>query len=246
MSVGPICRGALFVVPLEGLGIIVSFVAERIAEFFVPVSVGNEAIPIVVPDLVSEMAEESSIGFVQSEAILFSNGVVGLFDIQGDQTVGVPGEDAWTFGWRAEEIEHDAVLFVFADFRFDRQAETEELCDESAFGVFDEPPISGVFFVVEAGNRVVQTAGNAEGLCFVGRDEPVAAGGGVEISAAPPEGRVFCLAGQLPGCGIGAGLERAQLAHFRHVAERCIAAETETVAEEDWPIALTTIGMPTA
>ncbi len=95
-------------------------------------------------------------------ASLFADRIVGFFDVERDQTVGMPRQDAWSVGRIAQEVKHDPVFGVFADLGSNGQAKTEQLCNQAAFGVFDLPPPLAIVGIVERRNRAVQATRAAE------------------------------------------------------------------------------------
>jgi hypothetical protein len=67
--------------PLKGLGVACSFVAEQTAKRFQPMTVGDQAVPVVMPCLVTKVPEQRAIRFVHLHANLLAMGVVGFLYI---------------------------------------------------------------------------------------------------------------------------------------------------------------------
>src|SRR5262249_54915588 len=54
---------------------------------------GNQMVPIIMSDLMTEMAEQRAIRFTHRAPLALAFGVVGFGDIDGDQSAGMPGDD---------------------------------------------------------------------------------------------------------------------------------------------------------
>ncbi len=67
-------------------------VAKHGAKRFEPAAALDEAIPVVVTDLVSEVAEHRAVGLAHLLTSAFAEGVGRLGDIDGDQAVVMTGE----------------------------------------------------------------------------------------------------------------------------------------------------------
>ena len=122
--------------PVEGFLI----VGVRIAEQFVePLQVSriraDEAIEVVVADLVAEVAEQRAVRLVHLDPQLLAVHVVTLGEIEGDQPVLVTGEHL--LGGAGEQVEGQPVLGVgvAAD---DRQLELVQFGDQPAFGLLGD------------------------------------------------------------------------------------------------------------
>ena len=89
----------------------------------------DQPVPVVVADLVAEMAEQRAVGLAHLGAPLFALGVVGLGDIERDQALVVAGQDAFATRPAAdrigEEVESKANLVRRVLLGRYRQAESE-------------------------------------------------------------------------------------------------------------------------
>src|SRR6478752_6823053 len=108
--IGPVRWRPVFVVPLESRGVVLSLVAEEFPKFLMPRRVGDEAVPIVVANLMAEMSEKCPVRLVQILPNLLALRVVALFDVERDEPVRMAGKNARSFFWRAQKVKHDTVL----------------------------------------------------------------------------------------------------------------------------------------
>jgi hypothetical protein len=90
-----------------------------------PVSAGDETVPIVVPYLVPQMPQESPIGFMEVLSVSLAYSVVRFLDIERDDAIGVSGHYRGSFlGW-AKKIEREAVLRILSHTRADWKSERD-------------------------------------------------------------------------------------------------------------------------
>ncbi|MCY1459559.1 hypothetical protein D9M71_770430 [compost metagenome] len=108
----PVERCALLIMPLEGFGIAGALIAKQSAKRLKPLAMGDQSIPVVVPDFVTKMPEQRAIGFVHLHPHLLAVRIVGFLDIEGDQAIGVPGSGRFAFEVHADEIEGKARVFI--------------------------------------------------------------------------------------------------------------------------------------
>src|SRR5262249_51578483 len=87
----PVERRALLVMRPERRAVIVPFVAEYAPELVEPARVADQQVPVVVPDLVTEMTEQRAIGLLHDVAHALAFGIVRLRQAEGDETAGVAG-----------------------------------------------------------------------------------------------------------------------------------------------------------
>ena len=78
----PIRRRAFGIVLLQRLGVILPLVAEHGAEAVQLPAVAHQNVPVIMPDLVAEMAEQRAIGLVHRGAAVLALGVVGFLQRQ--------------------------------------------------------------------------------------------------------------------------------------------------------------------
>ncbi len=121
----------LGVVAPNGLVVIVSLVAEYAAERGQPLRIGDQAIPVVVTNLVAKMSDDGSIAFAELLPQLFSKWVIGFGNVDGDEPIGVPSEDLAAVLGILHEREREAALPLAA--RFDRQSELPQRVEQVPF-----------------------------------------------------------------------------------------------------------------
>ena len=92
-TLGPVGGSALRVILLERGHIVPPLVAEDAAEFIEMRRVGDQPVPIIMPDLVAEMAEQRAIGLAHLIAAALALCVVGFGQIDRDDAVGMAGHD---------------------------------------------------------------------------------------------------------------------------------------------------------
>ena len=112
-------------------------------------------------DLVAEVSDQRAIGLAQILPDLLAPGVVGFLDVQGDQAAGMAGHHDRPAGRRAQKVEGHAVLWILVDLGFDREAQREELGDQSPLGLFDGPQVTAIVRVLHVRNGAVQATGDA-------------------------------------------------------------------------------------
>ena len=99
---------------LERGFVVLAIVAEHRAELLEPAAVANQNVPIVMADLVAEMAEQTAIGLGQFRPALLHLGAVGFGERDRHHAVVVSGHHpgAGRMGRIGEELEHQAVARV--------------------------------------------------------------------------------------------------------------------------------------
>ena len=91
----PVGRRAIGMVGLQRLLVIGALVAEQCAEGGKPLRVvADQAVPVIVAELMAEMAEQRAIVLAHLDAPSFALGRVRLGDIECDQAVVMAGQDA--------------------------------------------------------------------------------------------------------------------------------------------------------
>jgi hypothetical protein len=155
----PILRRPVGVVAPERLVIVRSLVSEELAETLGELFSTDEAIPVVVTDLVAEVTEQRAVRLTHHQADSFAHDVVGLGDIKRDQPLVVAGEN---FGDAAigldlvlEEGEGKTLLRIVSLIG-DGQLEVEEAIDEAAFRAFHELPEQMILLAAQVGNGLVE------------------------------------------------------------------------------------------
>ena len=116
MAVAPVGGRALVVVALQRVGVVGALVAEQLAERLVPARTRDEPVPVVVADLVPQVAEQRAVGLVQRVRGLLARDVVRFLDVDRDDAVRVPGHHRRAAGRRAQEIEREPALGILVAF----------------------------------------------------------------------------------------------------------------------------------
>src|SRR4051794_28977970 len=86
----PALRRAVFVMALQGLRVVFALVAEERAKGGQIARAPQQNIPIMMADLVTEMAHQRAIGFLHLRAPRFALGVIGFGYIERDFAFVVP------------------------------------------------------------------------------------------------------------------------------------------------------------
>jgi hypothetical protein len=89
----PVRGRTLVVMRLEAGAVVLALVAEYRPEPLQPDAVPNKTLPIVVAHLVAEVAEQRPVGLPHGAPDALAFGVVGLRDVDGDQTRGMACHD---------------------------------------------------------------------------------------------------------------------------------------------------------
>ncbi|MNQ76085.1 hypothetical protein D3C85_909050 [compost metagenome] len=132
--------------------------------------------------------------------------IVGLFDIQGDQAIGMAGNRCLPFQIDTDEVKSQARMFILV-LRNHRQPQVQQLRDHPPLGRLDLAPAFRVLWDAKVRDSAVQIAGNAKGLGCRARNQPIACRWGVEVSAATKGSRLR-LRSQLPTIGLRTRLQR--------------------------------------
>ena len=137
----PIRRRALLVVALERRVVVLRIVAERRATLFELAAVAHQNIPIMVSDLVPEMAEQAAIGLGQFRAALLDLGAVGFRERDRHHAVVVPGHHfgAGRLGRIGQEFERQTVGGILGA-GLERQLPAKQAVEQPVLGEFDVPP----------------------------------------------------------------------------------------------------------
>ena len=113
MAVGPIGERAASIVAMYRLRIIGALVPEQRSEAILHVGPGNEPIPIIVADLMTEVTEKGPIRLPHFVSDALARHVIRFDHVQGDHPVGMPGEElrhvAVLRGRVVEEVEGETV-----------------------------------------------------------------------------------------------------------------------------------------
>ena len=77
---------------LQRLPVVFPVVAEDGAALVEPSSIPHQPVPVVMTDLVPEVADQRPVGLAHLGAPLFALGVVSLRDVDGDEAVVMAGQ----------------------------------------------------------------------------------------------------------------------------------------------------------
>ena len=255
VAVGPVGRRALVVVHLQRGRVVGAVVAEQRAKVVDPRRGQHQQVPVVVADLVAEVAQQRAVGLAHLGADALAHRVFGLLGVQGDHAVVVARHHVRGAGHVAEEIESQAVDRVGVAAHH-RQAQRQQLRDEPALGLFELAPENAVGLLRQVGNGARHAAGQAEagrqavhvdGQRFTvarGGHHPAAGRGGHEVGAAAVHGALR-IAEHGEGVGRRARALRRCQRHdaeaVGHIAERRAARQALAVAQEHGAPALAAV-----
>ena len=183
----PVGGRPLLVAALEAGGVVLRFIAKELVKPVQPRRSVHQPIPVVMADFMAKMPQQRAVRLAHGFAHGFALGVIGLFEVDGDQAGVVAGHDMRLIAAGAQKVEHQAALGVFVDAGGHRQPEQDQRRHHAALGHLDAPPqlaVVGLVGVVEVGRGVVQAAGRAQRLRVIGGQQPVAQRGRGDIQAA--------------------------------------------------------------
>ena len=174
----PTCGWTVVVVMLERGGVVRGLVTEDGPEGLDLAPVLDQPVPIIMADLVPEMAEQGPIGFMHFGAPLFPLGVVGLGDVHGDDAFGMARQRGSHHGavrpdGVGEKIEDEPSVRVF-DTIGHRQAPLDQRIEKLALGRLQLRPIGPIGNDGQVRDSAIVPACPAEGLTGIGWDQPVA------------------------------------------------------------------------
>ena len=174
----PVRRRALLVVTLHGLVVVLAVVTEQLAERLEGTAIPDQPVPVVVADLVTQMAEHRAIGLAHLLAHVLAERGIRLGDVQRDDAFVVPGHDGLAV--RAlQEMKCHALARPFLARR-QRQLELVQRVEQAALRGLDARPGGKVVSVREVGRDFREAARVAELLLALRGHEPVA---GVVVAA---------------------------------------------------------------
>ncbi len=205
----------------------------------------DKALPVVVPQFVTHVADQRPIGFVHPRAHAFTVRVVGLGHVQCDQAVLMPGGHLRAAVRSAQQVEHHPPFGILGHPRLHRQSEGEQLRHDRPLGVLHLGPQHVVAGHRDVGDGPHESAIATQRLAcrLVNGHQPVARGprsmvGTSSIDVLRHTSVVAHDRHRPPTVSIGAWLERAQQYALRVVAERRLAMQTDVVAEKNGTAAL--------
>jgi hypothetical protein len=174
-------------VALQSLRVVLALVAEERTEAVQRprTAVSHQKVPVEVPDLVAEVAEQRAVRLVHSLAAALTLAGVGLGDVDGDEARVVARDHPGRARVRGvgKHVEQEALgVFLPAG---KRQAKLQEGIEQAALGSLQAAPAVEVGRVRQVGNGAVVPAGLAEGRGVGLGHEPVA-GPVLRVAAEPP------------------------------------------------------------
>ena len=108
-AVGPVGRRAAVVVAAQRRRVVGPLVAEELAEAVEPRRRVDQQVPVVVADLVAEMADQRAVGLAHLGADALAHGVLGLLGVERDHAHLVAGHHVRAARHVAEEVESQAM-----------------------------------------------------------------------------------------------------------------------------------------
>ena len=142
----PASRCAVLVVALQCLLVVFPLVPKNATKSLLAFLIDEKSVPVIMSDFVPEMAQDCSIRLMQQDAPRFPLGVIGLGEIDCDDTEVMARQNR-----RARQVGkkrvRDAVFRVF-NLAFDRQAKPQQAVVEATFRGFEFGP--GCFIAVDA------------------------------------------------------------------------------------------------
>jgi hypothetical protein len=169
----PIRRRTMFVILLQGGGVVRGFITEQSAEIREPFAVGDQPIPIIMGDLVSQMSEQSSMWFMEIHTTAFPLIVIGFGNINDNQTIEMPRQRAGAARLITDKAESEWRTMFFGH-AFQRKAQPHDGVKNAAFGYFQFMPAVQIAWKRQIWNQRIEPAREAKGIRIIRRDHPVA------------------------------------------------------------------------
>ena len=135
-------------------------------------AVPDQPVPVVVADLVAQVAEHRAVRLAHLLAHVFAERRIRLGDVERDDAFVVAGHDGLAVG-ALQELERHAFVRPFLARR-KRQIELVQRVEKASLGRFDARPREPVAGLGEVGGDLGEAAGIAELLGLLGRHQPVA------------------------------------------------------------------------
>jgi hypothetical protein len=146
-------------VATQGVAVLATLVAKHRTELFELCPIDNEPLPVVMPDLVTNVSEESPIGLVHADPTTLTFGIVCFSDIDGDHSCSVASEDARGTWFRRVglELERQASLRILVAIPHGK-AEAHQCEHEATLRGFDPVPGGAIFRAGEIRDDARQAA----------------------------------------------------------------------------------------
>lgn len=161
------------VIIFQSSGIILPFAPKQFPETAEAGCVGNDLVPIIMRDFMPEMAKQRPVGFMKTEAPLFTLGIVRFGDVHGDQPVLMPGHYGRNAGNIREEIELQCRA-IFLGLALQGKPKVQQRINEPSLGEFDLVPTLEISGNGQIRNGLVQAARDAKRILVLHRHQPIA------------------------------------------------------------------------
>jgi hypothetical protein len=220
----------LLIVALQSGFVVLRIIAEHGSTGVELGPVSHKNVPIVMANLVPEVAKQAAIGFGQFGAALFKLRTVGLRERDRHHAVVVPGHDLRPemLGWICEELERQSMARVLGA-GLQRQLPAQEAIEEPVLGELDVPPGLKMRRERNVRDRVVVPAGDSEPLLPTDGRQPVA---DVIIRVGAKTAR-RAVAGRRPPGFAACGFEGRDDFELREIAEPMAAAAASSILKVD-------------
>ena len=170
----PVARRPLLIVTLERLTVVEAVITEHRTAGLKLVAVPNQNVPVVMTDLVPEMAQQRSIWLTHGNPTSFALSIFRLLECDRNLAFVVAGEDLRTSArrWIGEEFKGQPVNRIFYDRR-KWQNPPQQTVEQPMFSEFNLLPRRKGRLIGQVGNDTVMPARNTERVIRAGRDQPV-------------------------------------------------------------------------
>ena len=144
---------------LQGFRIVLLFIAEQFPVRFQVLCLVYQAVPVIMPYFVPEMAQYGPVCFGHGAACHFAFHIISLPDVQGDQPVVVTGQYLlFTVFFVGHKIKRQPG-FRLNILAHQGKFHSQERINEPVFGVFNHAPSLAVFLPVQVRHRLIKAAG---------------------------------------------------------------------------------------
>ena len=129
--------------PLECRSIVLALISKQLPEFLDRRRILDQMVPVVMRDLVPEMAHQRAVRLTHRLALTFALRRVGLRRVQRDEAAGMPGHDRRlplpSVRRAREEIKRQSVGILRSACQ--RQPQPQQRVKKSMLGVLDLAPV---------------------------------------------------------------------------------------------------------
>src|SRR5262245_47901311 len=139
----PVRRWTIGIVPLQRGGVVLPLVPEQLPELLDRRRILDQMIPVVMRDLVPEMAEQRTVRFAHRLALTLPLGRVGLCRVERNKAASMPGHDRGlarcALSGSGKEIKCETVWILRP--RCQRQPQPQQRVKQAMLGVLDLAPM---------------------------------------------------------------------------------------------------------